>query len=60
MDKEPPAAIVESMRKECPAILEVNIVALGDVVKVSDSWQLAAAARAADSRLQTRTPDPDF
>jgi D-3-phosphoglycerate dehydrogenase len=34
VDKEPPAAIVESMRKECPAILEVSIVALGDVVKV--------------------------
>jgi D-3-phosphoglycerate dehydrogenase len=28
------AAIVESMRKECPAILEVNIVALGEVVNV--------------------------
>jgi D-3-phosphoglycerate dehydrogenase len=34
VDKEPPAAIVDSMRKECPAILEVNIVALGDVVKL--------------------------
>lgn len=30
IDKEPALALVEGLKKECPAILEINLVALGD------------------------------
>jgi D-3-phosphoglycerate dehydrogenase / 2-oxoglutarate reductase len=32
IDREPSAPLIESFRKECPAILEVNVVALGATV----------------------------